>query len=69
MLSKYLRPTRFDFRGTGIPVSRLLDPDAVSFARFDFAAVFVVFVDNAERLPAPPSSRIIEIKLGTCGDY
>lgn len=29
----------------------------------------VMFVDNAERLPAPPSSRIIEIKLGTCGDY
>lgn len=29
----------------------------------------LVFVDNSERDPAPASSRIIEIKVGTCGDF
>ena len=29
----------------------------------------IVFVDDAERDPDPPSSRIIEIKTATCGDY
>ncbi len=29
----------------------------------------IVFVDDAERDPEPPSSRIIEIKTATCGDY
>ena len=29
----------------------------------------LVFVDNAERDPVPPSSRIVEIKVGTCGDF
>jgi hypothetical protein len=29
----------------------------------------LMFVDNATRLPAPLSSRIIEIKIGTCGNY
>lgn len=29
----------------------------------------IVFVDNALRDPEPPSSRIIEIKNSTCGDY
>jgi len=29
----------------------------------------LVFVDNAERDPPPPSSRIIEIKINTCGSY
>jgi Neocarzinostatin family len=29
----------------------------------------IVFVDGAERDPDPPTSRIIEIKTATCGDY
>jgi hypothetical protein len=29
----------------------------------------LIFYDNAEREPPPASSRIIEIKIGTCGDY
>jgi hypothetical protein len=29
----------------------------------------IVFVDDAERDPEPPNSRIIEIKTSTCGDY
>ncbi|MHB8469817.1 MAG: hypothetical protein ACYDCH_08695 [Gaiellaceae bacterium] len=29
----------------------------------------LVFVDDALRDPVPPSSRIVEIKIGTCGDY
>ena len=29
----------------------------------------LIFYDNAERQPPPASSRIIEIKIGTCGDY
>jgi hypothetical protein len=29
----------------------------------------VVFVDDAKHDPIPPSSRIIEIKIGTCGDF
>jgi hypothetical protein len=29
----------------------------------------IVFVDDAERDPEPASSRIIEIKDGTCGDF
>jgi hypothetical protein len=29
----------------------------------------LVFYDDAMRDPIPPSSRIIEIKIGTCGDY
>lgn len=29
----------------------------------------LVFYDDAERDPPPPSSRIIEIKYGTCGDF
>lgn len=33
------------------------------------AASGLHFLVNAERNPAPPSSRIIEIKIGTCGDY
>lgn len=28
----------------------------------------LVFVDDAEHDPPPPSSRIVEIKTGTCGD-
>ena len=33
------------------------------------AANGIVFVDGAKRDPVPPSSRIIEIKSSTCGDY
>jgi hypothetical protein len=29
----------------------------------------LVFYDNAEHDPAPASSRILEIKFGTCGDF
>jgi hypothetical protein len=29
----------------------------------------LVFMDNAARDPEPASSRIIEIKIGTCGDF
>jgi len=29
----------------------------------------LVFVDGAKRDPVPPSSRIVEIKIGTCGDF
>lgn len=29
----------------------------------------LIFYDDAMRDPVPPSSRIIEIKIGTCGDY
>lgn len=29
----------------------------------------LIFYDDAMRDPIPPSSRIIEIKIGTCGDY
>jgi hypothetical protein len=29
----------------------------------------LIFYDNAERQPPPASSRIVEIKVGTCGDY
>jgi hypothetical protein len=29
----------------------------------------LIFYDNAKRQPPPASSRIIEIKIGTCGDY
>ena len=29
----------------------------------------LVFVDDAKRDPEPPASRIIEIKIGTCGDF
>ena len=29
----------------------------------------LVFIDNARRDPVPPSSRIIEIKIGTCGAF
>jgi hypothetical protein len=29
----------------------------------------VVFVVDAAREPEPPSSRIVEIKFGTCGDF
>lgn len=29
----------------------------------------LVFVDNAEHDPEPPSSRIVEIKIGTCGGF
>jgi hypothetical protein len=33
------------------------------------AANGLVFVDNAKRDPVPPSSRIVEIKIGTCGGF
>jgi hypothetical protein len=33
------------------------------------AANGLLFVDNAKRDPAPPSSRIVEIKIGTCGAF
>jgi hypothetical protein len=33
------------------------------------AANRLVFVDDARHDPIPPTSRIIEIKIGTCGDY
>jgi hypothetical protein len=29
----------------------------------------IVFVDDAKRDPEPPTSRIVEIKIGTCGDF
>jgi hypothetical protein len=29
----------------------------------------LVFYDDATRQPSPPSSRIVEIKYGTCGDF
>lgn len=29
----------------------------------------LIFVDNARRDPVPPSSRIIEVKINTCGAY
>jgi len=29
----------------------------------------LVLVDDAKRDPVPPSSRIVEIKIGTCGDF
>ncbi len=29
----------------------------------------LVFYDNAKHDPVPPSSRIVEIKIGTCGDF
>jgi hypothetical protein len=29
----------------------------------------LIFYDDARREPPPPSSRIIEIKYGTCGDF
>jgi len=29
----------------------------------------LVFYDNAKHDPVPPSSRVIEIKIGTCGDF
>lgn len=29
----------------------------------------IVFVDNAKRDPVPPTSQIVEIKIGTCGDF
>jgi hypothetical protein len=29
----------------------------------------LVFVDNAEHSPEAPSSRLVEIKIGTCGDF
>ena len=29
----------------------------------------LVFYDNAKHDPVPPSSRIVEIKVGTCGDF
>lgn len=29
----------------------------------------LVFYDNAKNSPSPPSSRIVEIKIGTCGDF
>ncbi|HVC86169.1 MAG TPA: hypothetical protein VNC40_01940 [Gaiellaceae bacterium] len=29
----------------------------------------LVFYDNAMHDPEPPSSRIVEIKIGTCGDF
>lgn len=33
------------------------------------AANGLVFVDNAERDPPPPLSRVVEIKISTCGDF
>ena len=33
------------------------------------AANGLVFVDNAKTDPTPPSSRIVEIKIGTCGGF
>jgi hypothetical protein len=33
------------------------------------AANGVVFVVDATREPEPPSSKIVEIKFGTCGDF
>ncbi len=29
----------------------------------------IVFVVNAAHEPEPPSSRVTEIKFGTCGDF
>jgi len=29
----------------------------------------LVFYDNAKHDPVPPSIRIVEIKMGTCGDF
>jgi hypothetical protein len=29
----------------------------------------LLFVDDAKRDPVPPASRIVEIKIGTCGDF
>lgn len=29
----------------------------------------LIFYDDAERDPPPPSSRVVEIKYGTCGDF
>jgi len=29
----------------------------------------LVFYDDAQHDPEPPSSRIVEIKIGTCGDF
>jgi hypothetical protein len=33
------------------------------------AANGVVFVVDAAREPEPPSSEVVEIKFGTCGDF
>jgi hypothetical protein len=33
------------------------------------AANGLVFVDDAKRDPAPPSSRVVEIKIATCGGF
>jgi hypothetical protein len=29
----------------------------------------LIFYDNAERDPEPAGARIVEIKVGTCGDF
>lgn len=33
------------------------------------AANGIIFVVDAPREPEPPSSKVVEIKLGTCGDF
>jgi hypothetical protein len=46
--------------------SRVLRSDGTDKWR---SADGVVFVDSAKHDPIPPSSRIVEIKIGTCGDF
>jgi hypothetical protein len=60
----------------GITLGSTLGQVRAAYGRLDLvgtdrwqASNGLIFYDNAERQPPPASSRIIEIKIGTCGDY
>jgi len=61
---------------TGISLGNTLAQVRAAYGRLAFvgtdrwrAANGLVFYDDAMHDPEPPSSRIVEIKIGTCGDF
>ena len=76
------RPTPFSLirprvaTGTGISLGSTLEQLRSAYGRLDLVGTDrwrtpdgLIFYDDARRDPPPPSSRIIEIKDGTCGDF
>ena len=61
---------------TGISLGNTLAQVRAAYGKLGFVGTDrwrapdgIVFYDNAMHDPEPPSSRIVEIKIGTCGDF
>jgi len=67
-LSKF---SGFRYLKAGWPLTTPGSPPTAPLRRHGYVASSerLTFVDNAKHDPEPPSSRIVEIKVGTCGDF